>query len=284
MANDLSELATNYLRLSSSDNREPPCSHCVSDHFEHRESKVWVPMPAGLTLNATTGSISGTPLAGSEQTPGDYTVTSIDGALSETFILSIEVVEPPVVAVPANGGSSYVGPVIVHLSRFSVSPGDSLAAFGERLESITKLEINGATVGYQDLTSNRFVFDVPLGLMPGKYDLVLYSSFGKITYQDAFEIGISASSIQPFFWTKRIGDSVKIVAKNIVGIGKVQFLLDGKEVAWIRAEDQEDPKLSATDNSQYLVRTKDLKLGKNRFQILLDGKRVWFATYSLKFD
>lgn len=85
----------------------------------------------------------------------------------------------------------------------------------------------------------------------------------------------------PGFFTKKISDTqVKIYAKDIVGIGKVQFLVGGREIAWVRAEDPGDPKLRTFSGVPYLVRTVTLQPGKNRIEIQVDGGRAWFATYS----
>ena len=85
----------------------------------------------------------------------------------------------------------------------------------------------------------------------------------------------------PAFFTKKItATQVKIYAKDIVGIGKVQFLLDGKEIAWVNADTDADPKLRLQNQKAYLVRTVNLSPGKNRIEIQVDGGRAWFATYS----
>ena len=81
------------------------------------------------------------------------------------------------------------------------------------------------------------------------------------------------------FWTKRNGDNVKIYAKNIIGLGKVQFFVNGEEIAWVRAADITDPKLRVITEghmtgASYLVRDRDLLPGKNVFEIYVDGQRV----------
>lgn len=81
------------------------------------------------------------------------------------------------------------------------------------------------------------------------------------------------------FWTKRNGNNVKIYAKNVIGLGKVQFFVNGEEIAWIRANDKSDRKLRVITEgpmtgASYLVRDKDLRSGKNVFEIYLNGERV----------
>ena len=85
----------------------------------------------------------------------------------------------------------------------------------------------------------------------------------------------------PAFFTKKISATqVKVYAKDIVGIGKVQFLVNDREVAWVRAESTDDPKLRIENSYPYMVRTVTLSPGKNRIEIRVDSDRAWFATYS----
>jgi hypothetical protein len=239
-------------------------------------------LPAGLSFNTATGEISGTPAAGTEQVSTSYTITGVDGALSETTTVSIEIAAAPVVVVVVapTTTDSITGPTIFSLSKKSARSGESLAAFGHTLSTVSYLEIAGVRVAVAELSDTRFAFDVPTGLKPGVYDLVVFSSFGKLTVQDA--ITILASEGKTNFWTKRMGSSVKVYAKNVIGSGKVQFVVNGREIAWIRASSSADSRLSSTGMDHYFVRTKSLSSGKNRFEILVSGKRVWFATYAKK--
>jgi hypothetical protein len=98
------------------------------------------------------------------------------------------------------------------------------------------------------------------------------------TQQATIVIGNNAPA--PTYWTSKSGDSVKVYAKNIVRQGKVQFMVNGKEIAFVRAVDANDPKLRFANNSYYLVRTVELGKGKNAIEIFVDGKRVKRAAYS----
>lgn len=85
----------------------------------------------------------------------------------------------------------------------------------------------------------------------------------------------------PAFFTKKISDTqVKVYAKDIVNIGKVQFFVGDREIAWVRATSADDSKLRTYNGVPYLVRTVTLEPGKNRIEIKVDGGRAWFATYS----
>ena len=81
-------------------------------------------------------------------------------------------------------------------------------------------------------------------------------------------------------WTKRIGNQAKIYAKNIIGAGKIQFKVNGKEIAWVRATDETDSKLREANGFYYLVRTVDLRPGKNALEIYVDGERERRTAYS----
>lgn len=81
-------------------------------------------------------------------------------------------------------------------------------------------------------------------------------------------------------WTKRIGNQAKLYAKNIVGVGKVQFKLNGREIAWVRAVDETNPKLRESNGFYYLVRTVQLAPGKNALEIFVDGERKRRTAYA----
>jgi hypothetical protein len=73
---------------------------------------------------------------------------------------------------------------------------------------------------------------------------------------------------------------VKLYAKNIVGVGKVQFFFNGKEIEWARAIDATDPKFSVIGSgpmagANYLVRTVNLVAGqKNTIEAFVEQVRV----------
>lgn len=93
-------------------------------------------------------------------------------------------------------------------------------------------------------------------------------------------------------WTVRMLDAsgnltnqAKMYAKNPIGEGKVQFYLNGREIAWIRAVDETDPKLRLVTEGPmagigYLVRTVNLVGGKNAFEIYVEGERLRRTAYT----
>jgi hypothetical protein len=92
----------------------------------------------------------------------------------------------------------------------------------------------------------------------------------------------SAAKVTAVASIKRIGNTARLFAVDIIGAGKVQFFLDGREIAWIRAVDQSDPKLFFANDSHYLVRRVELSEGKNVFEIYVDGERVRRVAYTLR--
>ena len=110
---------------------------------------------------------------------------------------------------------------------------------------------------------------------------------GDLSSEETTEQPSSPAATETGFWTKRNGDNVKIYAKNIIGLGKVQFFMNGEEIAWIRAEDITDPKLRVITEgpmtgASYLVRDRDLEPGKNVFEIYVEGERVERRIASLR--
>lgn len=93
-------------------------------------------------------------------------------------------------------------------------------------------------------------------------------------------------------WTVRMRDAqgnltnqAKLYAKNPIGEGKVQFYLNGREIAWIRAIDETDPKLRLVTEGPmagigYLVRTVNLVGGKNALEIYVEGERIRRTAYT----
>jgi hypothetical protein len=108
------------------------------------------------------------------------------------------------------------------------------------------------------------------------------SSSGCLWEPESLEC-ISPSPIQgePGSWTKNLNDgTVKIYAKNIVGAGKVQFFLNGKEIAWVNASSAADSKLRTANGASYLVRTVEFAAGKNVLEVYVDGVRATRTAYT----
>jgi hypothetical protein len=163
--------------------------------------------------------------------------------------------------------------------------GENLTLVGDDLDTVTAVEVDTTPAEIVDQSQTSLEIELP-ELEPGLFDLTLTSGAGRLTLQDGLRIEEGKPRLTTeaqallSVWTKRGStNKVKFFAKNPVGVGKVQFFVDGKELAWINAVDATDPKLSFASSFPYLVRSVDLKAGKNRFEIRVDGKRVWRTTY-----
>ena len=104
------------------------------------------------------------------------------------------------------------------------------------------------------------------------------TAFAAVTVTKTITIGSAAVSS----WTKNLNDgTVKMYAKNIVGAGKVQLMLNGEEIAWVRATSAADSKLRTANGASYLVRTVELVKGqKNVLLIFVDGVQTTRTAYS----
>ena len=167
--------------------------------------------------------------------------------------------------------------------------GSDLVLSGSKLTTINKLSIAGTTVSFLSISDTELGITVPAALMAGAYDLVVESSYGKLIIQSAIVVQSAIASDTPAStedsakpWTKKLDEaSVKIYTKDLVGAGKVQFFVNGKEIAWVNATSADDPKLRTANGSQYLVRTVYLVEGqKNVLEIWVEGVRAWRSAYS----
>ncbi len=99
-----------------------------------------------------------------------------------------------------------------------------------------------------------------------------------IVVQRTITIGTAASvDGQARGWTRFLSASneMKIYARDVVGAGKVQFIVNGREIAWIRAVDATDPKLNVmNDGMVRSVFVRDMLVGRNVIEIFVDGERL----------
>lgn len=187
-----------------------------------------------------------------------------------------------------DGKISVDGATSITASFEGLLAGSSLNVFLTPLGSFTQLALQAqssdeplATITVDE--EGNAVLDVPLSAPAGEYLLQLS---GVTSEQTAFTL-VFATTISdpvPNYWPKKqSANTVKLYAKNIIGAGKVQFFLNGKEIAWVRAADETDPKLREARGFYYLVRTVTLTPGiKNVVEIHVNGERVRRAAYSLR--
>ena len=186
--------------------------------------------------------------------------------------------------------TSWAGPVVERSASPNNAPGGTAQFPGERHEQIQKVFLDGKEVTFK-LVNGQLVIDVPRDQASGTYDLVVTGDFGSLRIQDALSIAGTATAevIGKKTWTSINAEksAVRVIYKNPVNEGKVQFMLNGKEIAWARAVSDDDPKLRkyAVNGLEipYLVRNVVLTPGiKNAFEIYVDGVRVWRAAYTLR--
>ena len=200
------------------------------------------------------------------------------------------------ITLSAPAPAPYTGPVLESFSTRSIDAcqGTVVTITGARLDGITSATVQGKRSAVIENTADRLVIRTPAGLTAAaNQSLVITSAAGTLTHQNAFNVvdstesSVCALDTTKGYWTQwqAATDTIKIYAKNPIGSGKVQFFVDGREIAWVNAVDANDPKLRVitTDGPMagvnYLVRTISLNPGKNRIEIRVDGQRVWRVTY-----
>jgi len=181
-------------------------------------------------------------------------------------------------------------PIVTSPEPGPVNGGGVLEIDGLKFEYITSASIGGKNAKFQ-VINGVLKIEIPAGLAPGTYDLVLFGSFGRLNVQDyitiAGDVPVTSEPVNKT-WTKinQEAETVRMIYKYPVAEGKIQFFENGREIAWVRAVDESDPKLKMVEldgeEVPYLVRTRELKPGKNVFEIYLNGERVWRAAYVLK--
>jgi len=183
----------------------------------------------------------------------------------------------------ASSAAPYTGPVVQAPGiSTSLRPGQSLSLSGSNLSSVSRVEVDGKPCELIANEDGELRIVLPSTLAAGNYDLVIYSSSGKLTVQDGVRVSGSplagsTDSVRPSSKKDASSSTVKVRVFNVIGVGKVQIFVNGSEIAWINAEDAADPKLF--DN--YLVRTIELVDGKNAIEVFIDGVRVQRWAYWL---
>ena len=173
----------------------------------------------------------------------------------------------------------FPGPVITSPSiPANNAPGAQVTIPGSNLETVSEVTI-GDSEAESTITGGNLLVTIPETLEPGTYDLVVSSSTGNVTISDAITVSGTAvnATEAPRGSTIRIDDEVKVRVFNPAGAGKVQIFVNGEEIAWVRTEDPNDPKLT----NGYLVRTVELAPGKNVIEIFVEGERIRRNAYGL---
>jgi hypothetical protein len=217
-------------------------------------------LPAGVTLESHTGRIVGS--ANEQFGPTTFTVTrtSLFGHPNQTTSITLS---QRVASASASAGA-YQGPIIESLSPNPVAQGEEVVIKGSRLEQIDRVTLGSTVVEAADLTksADELSFIVPLETETGQQSINFSGSFGSLSLQG----GISVTAAESFgaqalrFEIRELANGdVKLYAFGVVNRGKVQFMVDGQELAWVRASNNLDPKLRSISSpsgvDHYLVRT-----------------------------
>jgi hypothetical protein len=197
---------------------------------------------------------------------------------------------------PAAGpvAAPFAGPILsgVASGGIQATAGGNVSIQGQQLGSVSAAKIGGLDAEVVSASDTGLELKLPAGLAAGTYDLVLTSAQGVVTIQGAIRVTgdlVTETARGNGQWTKAernsagVVESVRMYAKDPVNAGKIQFMVNGREIAWVRATDETDPKLRTRSNGEsYLVRTVTLQPGKNALEIYIDGERVWRAAYTLR--
>lgn len=213
----------------------------------------------------------------------------VDGGDSELISTSIGTDVPGRVAynlglpIPTNtggGATSYSGPII-SVTGITAKAGETITVKGTNLSTVKSAIIENKQVPVTAQESS-IQFTVPEDLAAGKYSLKLVSSYGTLQLGEILQIVDQRVNVEPLVATsvKRLGNSVRIAAFDLVGVGKVQYFLNGKEIAWVNVSDETNPKLRKRGSSNYFVRSLALAAGKNVIEIQVSGERIRRVSYT----
>lgn len=83
--------------------------------------------------------------------------------------------------------TKYEGPEFIGLSGKSVALNSKPKLTGKKLDQISSLKIGETAVSFS-ATADSLALNIPAGLAPGLYDLVIESASGKLTHLDAIRV------------------------------------------------------------------------------------------------
>lgn len=218
-------------------------------------------LPDGITIEPNTGRILGAAAEAFGPTTFTVTRTSVFGYATQTTDITLSQLAAP--STPSI--DSYSGPIIKLVSPNPVPQGETLTISGERLDQIQKVAIGESIVTKSEISygDNQMSFLVPLKADLGQQTLVVSGSFGSLSFQNGVEITEAlaqrATQNLRFEVSEMANGDLKLYAFGVIGSGKVQFVVDDEEIAWVRAVNSSDSKLRSMQQDgetvHYLVRT-----------------------------
>jgi hypothetical protein len=197
------------------------------------------------------------------------TAGSVERLIPVAFGASSATVEAEVFTDAPVAAAPYTGP-IVNSRTMPVATGQRITLNGSNLSELSSATISGKDVNLKVLSPTSVEITIPEGLAAGEYDLVISSSYGLLTVQSAITVGRGSAAAARASTKLMPNGVVKVWFFEPVKAGKVQIFFNGKEIAWVNATSSLDAKLS----NGYLVRTLNLKEGKNVVEVYVDGERV----------
>ena len=262
--------------------------------------------PADLSAALSTGAVSGVVVGTPPGTPNlllqntvSFTVAGVAPGQEQTAIdltndeTPISIVDPitspdPLLQVPSTYAKPIVAVTDMSVTASWVIPQQVTALTGQTL----RLYSGSLMVAEYQVGSTATSYQLAQ-LAPG----IVYTV--SIAGVNANGVGIFSAKSEPFnlagallngpdggefsAWTKKISDTqVKFYSKYPQLNQKIQFMVQGKdgiyrEIAWTRiSQDRLDANNQYTDltNGIYFIRTINLREGKNRLRILVDGVQL----------
>jgi formyltetrahydrofolate synthetase len=138
-------------------------------------------------------------------------------------------------------------------------------------QTVAPIELGSALVG----ATGEFDLAVTPRVAAGDYQLQFV---GKTMAGDILTLAVTttvtgSSAGQARGWTRDFGNNqLKLYTREIIGAGKVRFVVNGREIAWVRAVDGNDRKLNVAGDG--MVRTVTAVPGRNVFEIYIGDERV----------
>ena len=176
-------------------------------------------------------------------------------------------------------------PEVTWVTDYVIYEGFELELYGTDLDTVIGLRLGGINLKIDSKTATSIITTIPAGIAEADYSIYMTHPGGTKMHPWKFTMQAPITPVisdELKAWTKNLNDgTAKIYAKNIVGGGKIRFMLNGEEIAWVRAVSAADPKLRTANGAHYLVRTVDLVEGqKNVLEVYLDGVRIKRTAYS----
>jgi hypothetical protein len=224
-------------------------------------------------------------------TAGKVNVTVTSGAASQVVTLVFDdagpttganlVIDAPSSVVP--GGTAVITGVLTDKWGNPVqTDGTATIAYSKTAGGVllgtlpTNTDADGKfSASYFFGTNERGTFTVTFSYSPTA-SATTFTGDDDIVVQKTITIG-AAPAGEARAWTRFLDatDELKIYARDVVNAGKITFVVNGTEIAWIRATSAADPKLNvASDGMVRSVFVSDMAAGRNVIEIFEDGVRI----------